>query len=68
MGRMERGDFYEEDEPVDEIVAAFDAGEPFVTANPTEPRRGWTKFLRLGEGRSTSTVPVRGIRVVTHLT
>jgi hypothetical protein len=28
---MERGEFYEDDEPVEDVVAAFDAGEAFVT-------------------------------------
>lgn len=44
---MERGDFYEDDEPSEDVVAAFNAGEKFVTARPVEHQRGWTKFLRL---------------------
>ena len=47
MRHMERGDFYEDDEPVDDVVAAFTAGEPVVTARPVETKRGWTSFLRL---------------------
>jgi hypothetical protein len=51
MGHMERGEFYEDDEPIEEVVAAFDAGETFVTAPRDERRRGWNRFLRLnGEG------------------
>ncbi len=37
-----RGDFYEDDEPLADVVAAFEAGEPAVTAAPV---RGWTYFL-----------------------
>ena len=38
---MKRGDFYEDDESIGELMAAFEAGEPFVT----EPPRGQTWFL-----------------------
>jgi hypothetical protein len=39
----ERGDFYEDDEPVDKVIAAFDAGEPVTTEAPS---RGFN--FRLG--------------------
>jgi hypothetical protein len=34
-----RGDFYEDDEPIEEVVAAFDSGEPVVTAPPPATAR-----------------------------
>jgi hypothetical protein len=37
-------EFYEEDEPVEAIVAAFERGERGVTARP----RGWTRYLMIG--------------------
>lgn len=47
MGNVKRGEFYEDDEPVEDVVTAFDAGEKFLTARPVEHQRGWTRFLRL---------------------
>lgn len=40
---MERGDFYEDDEPVRDVVQAFESGVPFVTGrNPaTGVAHGW---------------------------
>ena len=32
---IRRGDFYEDDEPVDKVIAAFEAGEPVQTEAPT---------------------------------
>lgn len=37
------GDFYEEDEPVGEVLAAFEAGQKGVTGK----RAGWSDYLRL---------------------
>lgn len=39
---MKRGDFYEDDEPVADVVAAFTDGPHAVTAAPV---RGWTYWL-----------------------
>lgn len=33
----EHGDFYEDDEPVGDVIRAFEAGEPVETRQP----RGW---------------------------
>jgi hypothetical protein len=38
-------DFYEEDEPVEKIIAAFERGEKGVTARP----RGRTVYLLIGK-------------------
>lgn len=46
MGLMEPGDFYEDDEPVEKILAAFEAGEKFET---TPPRRAWSARLPFGK-------------------
>lgn len=35
-------DFYEDDEPIADIIAARDSGEPFVTA---PPRRGFNSYF-----------------------
>lgn len=35
-------DFYEDDEPLDDILAARESGEPFVTGPPS---RGFTWFF-----------------------
>lgn len=40
-------EFFEEDEPVEKIVLAFEAGEKGLTTRPAEPPRGWTEYLRL---------------------
>ena len=37
------GEFYEDDEPVEDVLAAFDAGQKVVTGK----RSGWTSYLRL---------------------
>jgi hypothetical protein len=37
-----RGDFYEDDEPVEKLVAAFEQGQRVVTAPPGE---GWGRTL-----------------------
>lgn len=39
---MRRGDFYEDDEPVSDVLKAFERGEQCVTSRPV---RGWTYFL-----------------------
>jgi hypothetical protein len=45
MGNMSaRNDFYEPDEPVDEVIKAFQQGEPGLTRRPT---RGWTQYLAI---------------------
>jgi hypothetical protein len=49
MGNMKRGEFYEEDEPVEAVDAAFAAGDKFVTAAPdtgSAAVRGWAQSLR----------------------
>ena len=43
-------DFYEEDEPVEKIKAAFERGIKGVTARP----RGRTEYLSVGQGTSFS--------------
>jgi len=63
---MERGDFYEDDEPLEDVVAAFNTGEPVETAHPAETKRGWTSFLRLRsdpEREVTYTVSAAGARL-----
>lgn len=58
---MKRGDFYEDDEPVAEVAAAFEAGQPAVTAAPV---RGWTYWLGSDmqlHPLSTSGAPVRAV-------
>jgi hypothetical protein len=48
MVHMKRGEFFEEDEPVEEIVAAFSAGPELVTAAlPEGPPRGWTRSFKV---------------------
>ena len=42
MRNMEHGEFYEDDEPLDEVVAAWNSGRDVVTA---PPQRGVTKNL-----------------------
>lgn len=44
--------FYEEDEPVEEVLAAFEAGPEGITG----PHRGQTHTLTLGGSVVTSTV------------
>ncbi len=39
---MKRGDFYEDDEPLADVQAAFAAGQQAVTAAPA---RGWAYWL-----------------------
>lgn len=41
---MARGDFYEDDEPVEKLVAKFNRGDKVVTA-PPEPGWGQTMFV-----------------------
>jgi len=41
------GDFYEEDEPVEKIKAAFDRGTKHVTRRPGAAPRGQTTFLAM---------------------
>jgi hypothetical protein len=43
-------DFYEDDEPVEKIKAAFERGIKGVTARP----RGRTEYLSVGQGTSFS--------------
>lgn len=45
------GDFYEDDEPVGEVVAAFEAGPKSFTGRLT----GWTDYLRLPSLWASST-------------
>lgn len=47
MGYMKRGDFYEDDESIEDVTAAFAAGDKFLTAAPEGPVNGWTKSLRI---------------------
>jgi len=47
MGRMKRGEFYEEDESIEDITAAFAGGDKFLTEAAAEPQRGWTASIRL---------------------
>lgn len=61
---MKRGDFYEDDEPLADVEAAFAAGQEAVTAAPV---RGWTYWLDAGlQLRELSTcgapVTVRALR------
>lgn len=37
------GDFYEDDEPIDEIIVAFNAGPKGLTGK----RAGWTDYLKV---------------------
>jgi hypothetical protein len=46
---MDADDFYEEDEPVEKIKAAFERGEKHVTARPVrQTERGQTAYLNTG--------------------
>jgi hypothetical protein len=49
-------EFFEEDEPVEKIVLAFEAGEKGFTTRPAEPPRGWTQYLRLPDFGLAKTV------------
>jgi hypothetical protein len=44
-----RGEFYEDDEPVDDIVAAYESGDPGETRRPHRGQRGVTLNLALPE-------------------
>jgi len=46
-----RGDFYEDDEPIEDVVAAFDNGEPVVTAPPPATARTAASGAPDGPGR-----------------
>jgi len=47
MKNMKRGDFYEEDEPVEDVAAAFNAGQVVLTEGAAEAPRGWNTSFRL---------------------
>lgn len=52
------GDFYEDDEPLDELLAEFEAGEKGVTGPPPELGSRTVFFdLGTGHGRDTDLVP-----------
>lgn len=40
-------DFYEDDEPVDEIAAAFDRGTKIVTVRPDSRFEDYTRYLHV---------------------
>ena len=66
MGSVTVEEFYEEDEPAEEIFAAFEAGEQLLTHPPA---RGQTKYLyfegtRPGEAAVTTAKAIlRGERL-----
>ncbi len=48
MRYMERGEFFEDDEPVEDVLAAFSAGQVVLTAGSrTTPERGWTASVQI---------------------
>jgi hypothetical protein len=48
MRYMERGEFFEDDEPVEDVLAAFSAGQVVLTAGArTTPERGWTASVQI---------------------
>lgn len=54
------GDFYEDDEPLEDVLHAYEAGEKGVTAPPGELRSrtlffGWP----VGQGREPDLLPLR---------
>lgn len=53
-GVMSRDDFYEDDEPVGDVLAAFEAGEPTITA-----RSAWGVDVKLGQK-----IRVAGLRLI----
>jgi hypothetical protein len=67
MGYMKRGDFYEEDEPVENVVAAFDAGSKFATGDPAEPTRGWNTSLGFGSTYGCAADRVGILTTETHV-
>lgn len=42
-----RGDFYEEDEPIEKLTAAYEHGRPFVTAPPVQAGWGQTQYVEV---------------------
>ena len=53
-----RGDFYEDDEPIDEVRAAFERGEKHLTAAPDHGSR--TELLKVQPAGSPRPASVRG--------
>jgi hypothetical protein len=52
-------DFYEEDEPLQDVIRAFEEGEPFVTRKPQpQPQRGWNEILDVPGLKGTSSNPL----------
>lgn len=44
-------DFYEPDEPIEDVLRAFDEGEKFVT---TPPSRGQNRLMLVNSGRTVA--------------
>lgn len=57
MGTMD--DFYEQDEPLDDVLKAFNEGDKGVTARPT---RGQTALLLLKGGRTVEAPRIESAR------
>lgn len=70
IGMATKSEFFEEDEPVEKILLAFEAGEKGLTTRPDEPRRGWTEYLRVPADSvrefSNRSVGSVGLRVPHH--
>ncbi|MFB9882970.1 hypothetical protein ACFFMN_34065 [Planobispora siamensis] len=60
---MNANDFYEDDEPVEKIVAAFERGEKRLTKQPT---RGFNEHLNLAGTTSVGETSPAGY-TVTHV-
>lgn len=54
---VRRGDFCEDDEPVGDVVAAFEAGEKSTTGMGPEPHRGWTASIEMSGSGSGVVTP-----------